>query len=56
MTDWKAKCEKKGIDYSDFEERAAKREYDAGYSREKAERLAFTEILQEKKMNERKEK
>ena len=49
MTDWKAKCEEKGIDYSDFEERAAKREYDGGYDRAKAEKLAFTEILAEKR-------
>lgn len=49
MTDWKAKCEAKGVDYDDFEERAAKREFDGGYDREKAEKLAFTEILAEKR-------
>ena len=47
MTDWKQRCKDHGIDYCDFEERASKREYCAGFSRAKAEMLAFFDIKKE---------
>jgi len=48
LIDWKKKCDKAGIEFDDFEERAAIKEYDAGMPRGEAEWEAFKELTEKK--------